>query len=445
MGKHLKTAALLSASAITPPRGVLSVRAEGPPAIPRADGNNTADVLNSLGQAWAQFQQIHAQQADELRRGLDDVVRREQLDALNTRIGELQAAADQLATVQAAARLGAGDQATGINGRPLTDQQRQHFTVFSDWARGRVDDNALRQVQAAMHRESDTDGGFLVPEQIDREIIRILGTVSVMRQIATVRSIGAGTLRRPIQTQGAAGGWVGERDARPETTAPKFMEQTIDTHEMYANPAATQLLIDDAFFNIETWLPQEVNVTFDELEGAAFISGNGVLKPMGLLSYSTVLAGSWAWGSVTHVISGGAADFAATDPADALINLQTALKPGYLGNARWLMNRATQAKVRLFKDGNDQYLWAPGLQAGVPATLLGHPISADDNMPNVGAGTLPIAFGDFRRAYLILDRIGTRVLRDPYTNKPYIHFYVTRRVGGAVQDFDAFKVLKISA
>jgi HK97 family phage major capsid protein len=417
--------------------------------FPRADGSATdlAGMVRALNENIQALQTANNTRMEELARGQQDVVRSEEVGRINASITRLQEEIAAQAQLIAGQRVGQSDTLDpNLSAVGRSAEAQSYRRTFSEWARGQTDDQSLRgaarPVNAAMHRESDTDGGFFVPEEIDRNIIRVLGVTNIMRQLATVRAIGAPSLRRAIQTQGAAAGWVGEREARPETATPKWAEQVIDTHEMYANPAATQSMIDDATFNIETFLPDEVRDSFADLEGAAFISGNGIKKPMGLLSYSLVADGSWTWGSIRTLNSGAAATI---DSTDDLINFMTMLRPGYLGNARWLMNRLTQATVRLFKDTTGQYVWQAGLQQGVPNLLLGYPIALDDNMPNIGAGALPIAFGDFMRAYLILDRMGMRVLRDPYTNKPYVHFYCTRRVGGAVQNFEAFVVMTIAA
>jgi HK97 family phage major capsid protein len=198
--------------------------------------------------------------------------------------------------------------------------------------------------------------------------------------------------------------------------------------------------------DIAAWLADEVSIAFSEAEGTAFISGSGVNRPRGLLSYDTVADASYAWGKLGYVVSGVAA--ALTDSTnngiDALLNLVYAPKQGYRQNARFLMNRKTQSVVRKIKSKTEElYLWQPSVQAGQPATLAGYPIVDDDNMPDIAAGVFPIAFGDFQRGYLIVDRQGVRVLRDPFTNKPYVHFYTTKRVGGGVQNFEALKLLKI--
>jgi HK97 family phage major capsid protein len=204
-------------------------------------------------------------------------------------------------------------------------------------------------------------------------------------------------------------------------------------------------MLDDASMNVESWLADEVAVEFSEQEGDALINGNGVAKPRGILSYDMVANASYAWGKTGFIKTGAAADFATTAPADNLIDLIHSLKRGYRQNGSFVLNDLTVAKIRKFKDVDGQYLWQPSLQLGQPSTLLGYPAETDDNMPDVGAGTFPVAFGDFKRAYLVIDRIGIRVLRDPFTSKPNVLFYTTKRVGGGIQNFEAIKFLKCAA
>ena len=210
-------------------------------------------------------------------------------------------------------------------------------------------------------------------------------------------------------------------------------------------PAATQALLDDAVVNIDDWLADEVETAFAAQEGAAFVSGDGVNKPKGFLASTMVDESAWAWGSLGFVETGAAGAFAASDPADCLIDLVYALKAGYRQNARFVMNRRTQSEVRKLKDESGAYLWQPPSAAGEPATLMSFPVIEAEDMPNIASGSLSIAFGDFRRGYLVVDRAGIRILRDPYSAKPYVLFYTTKRVGGGVQDYDAIKLLKFAA
>ncbi|MDQ0317837.1 HK97 family phage major capsid protein [Amorphus orientalis] len=207
-------------------------------------------------------------------------------------------------------------------------------------------------------------------------------------------------------------------------------------------PAATSTLLDDAAIDLGQWLAEEIDQAFAVQEGKAFVSGEGETEPTGFLFYDTVAEGSWEWGKLGYVATGADGAFASEDPGDALIDLVYALKAGYRQNAHFVMNRATQAAVRKMKDDDDAYLWQPPAVPGGPASLMGFPVVEAEDMPDIGSDDMAIAFGDFRRGYLIVDRMGVRVLRDPYSSKPYVLFYTTKRVGGGVQDFDAIKLLK---
>lgn len=210
-------------------------------------------------------------------------------------------------------------------------------------------------------------------------------------------------------------------------------------------PAATGTLLEDAAVNIDQWIASEVELAFAEQEGAAFVNGDGVNKPTGFLNYTKAAEASWAWDKIGYVATGADGAFASSSPGDALIDLVYALKAGYRQNGTFVMNRKTQAAVRKLKDADGQYLWSPPALAGARASLLTFPVVEAEDMPDIASAAYAIAFGDFRRGYLIVDRIGVRVLRDPYSAKPYVLFYTTKRVGGGVQDFDAIKLMKFAA
>ncbi len=281
-----------------------------------------------------------------------------------------------------------------------------------------------------------------MPEETEREIGRRLASVSPIRAIAGIRQMSANVYKKPFAITGAATGWVGETDARTETTAPTLAELEFPAMELYAMPAATATLLDDAAVNIDAWIADEVETAFATQEGTAFVTGDGDKKPTGFLNYTKVAEASWAWTKLGYLITGVSGGFAASDPVDDLIDLVYALKSGYRQNAYWVMNRKTQGAVRKLKDGDGSYVWQPATAAGGPATLMNFPIAESEDMPDIGADEYAIAFGDFRRGYLVVDRVGVRVLRDPYSAKPYVLFYTTKRVGGGVQDFDAIKLLK---
>ena len=205
---------------------------------------------------------------------------------------------------------------------------------------------------------------------------------------------------------------------------------------------ATQALLDDSIVNLDEWLAREVETVFAEQETDAFINGDGVTKPKGFLTYTKVAQGSWSWGNTGYIATGVAGNFAASNPTDKLVDLIYALKAGYRQNASWVMSRNTQAQIRKFKDAQGNYLWQPAATPDGNASLLSFPVVESEYMPDIATDAHAVAFGDFKRGYLIVDRVGVRVLRDPYSSKPYILFYTTKRVGGGVQDFDAIKTLK---
>jgi len=290
-----------------------------------------------------------------------------------------------------------------------------------------------------------SSGGYVVPPETERAIERRLMAVSPMREICAVRTVASGVFRKPVSTAGVVAGWVAETAARPETDPATLALLEFPAADLYANPAATQALLDDAMVDLDEWLAGEVEDAFAAQETSAFVSGNGVNKPKGFLAYDTVADSAHEWGKIGYVASGAAGDFAASDPADKLIDLIYAPKAQYRANGRFVMNRKTVSAVRKFKDADGHYVWQPAQRLGETASLMGYPVTEIETMPDVAAGSLSIAFGDFQRGYLIVDRAGVRVLRDPFTAKPYVLFYTTKRVGGGVQNFDAIKVMKFAA
>ncbi|WP_029415788.1 phage major capsid protein [Brevundimonas bacteroides] len=290
-----------------------------------------------------------------------------------------------------------------------------------------------------------TSGGYVVPPETERAIERRLMTVSPMREIATVRTVASGVFKKPVSTAGIASGWVAETAARPETDPATLALLEFPAADLYANPAATQALLDDALVDLDEWLAGEVEDAFAAQETTAFVTGDGTNKPKGFLGYSIVADASHAWGDIGYVASGAAGAFTASNPTDRLIDLIYAPKAQYRPNGRFVMNRKTVSAVRKFKDADGNYIWSPATRAGETASLLGYPVTEIETMPDIAANSHAIAFGDFQRGYLIVDRAGVRVLRDPYSAKPYVLFYTTKRVGGGVQNFDAIKVMKFAA
>jgi HK97 family phage major capsid protein len=421
----------------------------------RADADPLAEVKTLLAEI-GQKQKAHLQTFEEFKKENDakieaktkDVVQADKVERINTALETQGKAIDDINSAIAAIKIGGGGDKKGMNAA-----ERAHAKAFDAWFRKGKDPEALRELElkASLSVGSDPDGGYTVTPVMEQTIDRILPAVSAVRSLATVMQIGTGAYKKLFNKAGAASGWVGETETRANTAAPQLAAQDFPVMEIYAQPAATQTLLDDSFVNIENWLADECAIVFAEQEGIAFVSGDGNNKPKGITAYATVADATFAgatganWGKLGYIATGAATDFAAASQADCLFDLEDSLKTGYQPNARWLMNRKTRSSIRKFKNSLGDYLWQPGLQIGVPDTLDGKPITIDDNMPNIGAGTYPIAFGDFKRGYLIVDRVGIRILRDPFTAKPYVLFYTTKRVGGGVQNFEAVKLLKVAA
>jgi HK97 family phage major capsid protein len=319
---------------------------------------------------------------------------------------------------------------------------REHKSAFHTYMRA-GETGALRALeQKALSVGSNPDGGYLVPVEIETQIGERMSVISPIRSIAAVREISANVYKKPFMTSGPSVGWVGETGARTQTNTPTLDSLSFPAMELYAMPAATGALLEDSAVNIDEWLAGEVDQAFAEQEGTAFVNGDGTNKPKGFLQYTKVANASWSWTNVGYIATGVDAAFPTTNPSDVLIDLVYAAKAGYRQNGTFVMNRKTQSAIRKFKDSSGGYLWAPPSIAGGRATLMTFPVVEAEDMPDVASGSYSVAFGDFRRGYLVVDRTGVRVLRDPFTAKPYVLFYTTKRVGGGVQDFDAIKLLK---
>jgi HK97 family phage major capsid protein len=288
----------------------------------------------------------------------------------------------------------------------------------------------------------DPDGGYLVGTQMEQGVRVLERDQTVMRRLARVVELPAGDrLEVPIDDSELDAVWVGEQEARPATTTPEVQIEAVPLDEIYSLVPITQKLLDVGPSFLMDWVQGRIADKFGRAEGQAFLSGNGVKKPRGLLSYPTATTADFTrdWGTWQYQPSGAAS----TITSDSLIRLKGLLRTPYRRGARWLMNRTTETAVSLLKDGEGRYLWAPGLADGAPNRLLGHPVELDEGMADVGAGEIPIAFGDFGRAYTIVDRPGMRMLRDPFTAKPSVLIYSYKRTGGRAVDFHAVKMLKV--
>jgi len=404
----------------------------------KSAGPEVSAAFEEFMGAFEAFKDANDQRLGELERRGVDAVTTEKVERINAALDTQKALIDELVLKARRPALGGGDLATDI-------AAREHKAAFDAYVRTGEAAGLKRLEAKALSAGVGADGGYVVPNETEREIGKRLTALSPIRAIADVRVISAGTYKKPFMTSGPAVGWVAETAARAQTTSPVLDELTFPAMELYAMPAATQTLLDDAAVNIDEWLAIEVEAAFAAQEGAAFVTGDGSGKPKGFLDYDTVAEGAWAWGKLGFVATGEAGDFPAANPADPLVDLVYALKAGYRQNGAFVMSRRTQGAVRKLKDENGQYLWAPPTAPGAPPQLMGFPVHEAEEMPEIDAGSLSVAFGDFRRGYLVVDRAGVRVLRDPYSAKPYVLFYTTKRVGGGVQDFDAIKLLKFAA
>jgi HK97 family phage major capsid protein len=289
------------------------------------------------------------------------------------------------------------------------------------------------------------DGGYAVPREIDAVISATLLKLSPIRAISQVVQVGSAGYRKLITTGGTPSGWVSETAARPITATPTFVEIVPPSGELYANPAASQAMLDDAAFSLEPWLANEIAMEFARAEGAAFVNGSGTNQPKGFLGApnNAVADGTRPFGTLQFTATGNASTLGA-NPELKLIDLVHSLKAGHRQNATWVMNAATLAEVRKLKAADGSFLWQPGLTAGQPDRLIGYPVVEAADMPDIAANALPIAFGNFQAGYLIAERTATSILRDPFTNKPFVHFYAVKRIGGQVLDSEAIKLLKIA-
>ncbi|QIQ87703.1 phage major capsid protein [Erythrobacter sp.] len=372
--------------------------------------------------------------ADRLEQSFDIVARQDRAEAdirqLRGDVDEVKARLDKVA--RAASR-------PSIAGRETESPEVKGF-VEGYLRRGR--EHEIKSISGATPGE----GGYAVPRELDAVIARELAEISPIRNIAQVVRTGTSGYRKLVATGGIASGWVSETAARPDTGTPNFSEIAPPCGDLYANPAASQAMLDDVGFDLEAWLAAEIAAEFARAEGEAFIRGTGTNQPEGFLTAPTSLAedDTRAFGQLQYIGSGNAAGFDA-EPDAKLIDLIHALKAGHRQGACFVMNSATLAAVRKLKTSDGAFLWQPGLVEGQPDRLLGYPVIEAEDMPDIEGGAFPIAFGNFRHGYLIAEQSATKVLRDPFTNKPFVHFYATRRIGGQVLDSNAIKLLKIEA
>ncbi len=327
------------------------------------------------------------------------------------------------------------------------DAATPHVKAFAAYVR-QGDEDRVRSLDLegkSLNTAVAAEGGVLVDPQTANRIETVLRGASSLRSVARIVQVEATAYDALIDHSEMGAAWITESTAISETATPNIDRISIPLHELSATPKASQRLLDDSAFDVEGWLAERIAARFARAENAAFIDGDGVDKPKGFLAHPVITNGSWTWGAIGTVSTGAEAAFAPADPGDALVELVYALPAGYRANAAFLMNSATAGAVRKLKDADGRYLWAESLSEGQPARLLGYPVLIAEDMPDIAANSHSIAFGDFRAAYTIAERPDLRVLRDPYSAKPHVLFYATRRVGGDVTDFAALKLLQFSA
>lgn len=325
-----------------------------------------------------------------------------------------------------------------------TDADTQRSAFVNDYLRkGREAGVQLKSIDMA----SPSDGGYAVPREIDAIIDRTLRDISPIRKIANVVKVGSAGYRKLVTLGTVASGWASDTAARPDTATPNFVEVVPPMGDLYANPAASQAMLDDTFFDVETWLADEIAREFARAEGAAFINGSGVNQPSGLLTApaSNQSDALRNFGTLQYIATGVDAAFPASQPENLLMDVVQALRPAYRQGAVWVMNSATMTKIRKFRSADGDLLWQPSLSDSRPDMLLGYPVIDAEDMPDVGSASYSMAFGNFNAGYLITERAETSILRDPYSAKPFVHFYAHKRIGGVVANSEAIKLVKFAA
>lgn len=365
----------------------------------------------------------------------------EKVEKLSAVLTEQSVMKRQLETLETAV---ARSQFPGGGVSQINQAKVEHAKAFNGWMRkGNISNADLKglEIKAELSTLSDPEGGFLVPAAIPAAMKTVAQAVSVMRELSSVVTIGTNEYKELVDKLGESAEWVSEKTTRATTDTPTLAEVVIVPKELAATPKVTQTMLDDAAFDVEGWVGRFIGRAFAAKEGESFISGNGVEKAKGIAAYTMITNASYAWGKVGFIAGGHAT---LLNNMDKLIDLQHALKVPYRNGAVWLMNDNTLCIVRKFKDGEGNYIFQPGLVLNAPDVLLGKPVRYDDYVADIGTNTYPIFFGNFKEAYLIVDRIGIRMLRDPYTAAPYVKFYTTKRVGAGLVNYEALKCLKIA-
>ena len=324
-----------------------------------------------------------------------------------------------------------------------TETEAPHQKAFNAYLRS-GDDDGLRGLELegkAMSTAVASDGGYLVDPETSQQIQSVLESNASIRAIANVVNVESTSYDVLIDHTDVGAGWATEAGPATETSTSSIDRISIPLHELSALPKASQRLLDDSAFDIESWMAERIADKFSRAEAAAFINGDRIDKPTGIMTHTDVDNDSWTWGNIGYVPTGVDGDF---NGGDGIIDLVYALGAQYRANASFVMNSKTAGAVRKLKDGDGRFLWSDGLAAGEPARLLGYPVLIAEDMPDIATGANAIAFGDFAAGYTVAERPDLRVLRDPFSAKPHVLFYATKRVGGDVSDFAAIKLLKFA-
>ncbi len=420
--------------------------------------NNNEQSYYEIARAFDSFKSENDARLSQIeRKGAADSMTELKVNRLNEEISKLSEESKSVKTAMSRSSLGL-ENSTEFKEADMFALERKHaFTNGADVNTYRnyksALNNYLRKNNAGSSIEevkslsvgSDPDGGYAVTPDMSGRISSLVFETSPLRQVANVATIGTDALEGFNDLTDATSGWVGETEGRTETGAPKIGEWRIPVHEQYAEPRATQKLLDDAMFDVEGYLAGKIADKLARMENSAFVNGDGIRKPRGILTYDAGVPSAEKFDVIEQLNSGADGAFASTDAGDALINLVYSLKSPYRDNAVFMMNRDTLAEVRKLKDANGNYLWQPDFQQKEGGTLLGFKVIEAEDMPAIGSDSLSIAFGDFNAGYQIVDRQGLNILRDSFTAKPYVKFYTTKRVGGDVVNFEAIKLMKFAA
>lgn len=405
------------------------------------EANEVRSATETLARAFEEYKSVNDMRLGEIeRRGSADVLLNEKLSRMDGSINSLQ---NDITSVKTAlSRPGRAVYENKVEGNSAYKQ------AFMNYITKGVESDLNAMQTKALEVISNPEGGFMVPPELSSRIVTRQFDTTPMRQLATVMSISSDAVEMLRDTNEPAASWISELGVPTDTADNGIGRIRIPVHELYAQPKATQKLLDDAIINVEEWLINKVAAKFARAENNAFIVGDGIGMPRGFTTYSanTTDDNSRAWGTLQYVPTGVNGAFASSSPADVLFDLMHKLRVGYHPKASWIMPRAVADMIRKFKENTTQaYIWQPGLQQGQPATLLGFPITLGEDMPAVTTGSFSLAFGNFEEGYTIVDRIGLRILRDPYTGAPFIKFRCTKRTGGDVVNFEAIKLLSFSA